>query len=136
LEEQQMTELGIFAQAAAEYGFPFVLSIALLIYVYKKQKGLDAKADIREQQAYDREKDHRQFIESLKDDLCSVARANNEIVTEINNDVDNLHQKIIGMGGELDVIKGDVQTIRKDVTEIKEDVTHINEVVVMRGEKR
>ena len=121
-----MTDTASLTRMAAEYGFPFVLCIALLIYVYKNQEKLDKKSDTREQKADQREMDYKKYIEALKDDLCKTARDNNQIIIEINQDVDTLHQKLTGLGGEVDAIKADVRTIKQDVLEIKTDVRHID----------
>lgn len=105
-------DIATLVQTAGQYGFPLVLCIVLLVYVYKKQQILDNKSDKRETE-------YRQFIDSMKNDLCGIARENNQIVKEINEDVDTLHEKITGLGTEVDLIKGDVKIIRKDIAEMR-----------------
>ena len=128
-----MADIASFTKMATEYGFPFVLCIALLVYVYQNQKNLDKKSDAREQKADQREADYKKYIETLKNDLCKTAKDNNQIVIGINHDVDILHQKLTGLGGEVDAIKADVRTIKQDVLEIKTDVRHIDNA--MEGRK-
>lgn len=117
-----MTEIGImtsFAEAVVKFGFPLILSIFLIWYVYKNQRELNVENKKRETIAYEREIEHRGFIDSLKNDLSCIARENNDIVKIINRDVDTVHNKIIGLGNSIDNIKMDVQTIRGNVDHIR-----------------
>jgi len=123
------------SQFLREFGYPVAVSVACFWYIYTKQKHLDAASAEREKKAYEREIEHRGFIDSLKTDLCTVARANNAIVTEINQDVDTLHQKMVNLGGDVDRIKADVGSIRADVTEIRRDVQHIDNTMVIKNAK-
>ena len=120
-----MTELTALGEAIVEYGFPLVLSIFLIWYVYKNQKELNAENKAREKLSYERELEHRKFIDSLKNDLSRIACENNHIVRAINKDVDAVHGKIVSLGHDVDTIKLDVQTIKKDVDHIRFIGIHI-----------
>ena len=120
-----MTELTAVGNAIVEYGFPLVLSIFLIWYVYKNQRELNAENKSREKLSYERELDHRKFIDSLKNDLNRIACENNQIVKAINQDVDNVHGKIVNLGHDVDAIKTDVQSIKKDVDHIRFIGIHI-----------
>ena len=121
----EASSIGAFAEAVIEYGFPLVLSIILIWYVYKNQLRIEVRNDKREQQSYDREVEHRKFIEALKNDLQRVACENNNIVREINQDVDTVHAKIVNLGHDVDSIKVDVRDIKKDVDHIRFTGIHI-----------
>ena len=120
-----MPELTAVGNAIVEYGFPLILSIFLIWYVYKNQRELNAENKSREKLSYERELDHRKFIDSLKNDLNRIACENNTIVKSINQDVDNVHGKIVNLGHDIDTIKGDVQSIKKDVDHIRFIGIHI-----------
>ena len=120
-----MTELTALGEAIVEYGFPLILSIFLIWYVYKNQKELNLENKEREKLSYERELDHRKFIDSLKNDLHRIACENNTIVKSINQDVDNVHGKIVNLGHDIDTIKVDVQSIKKDVDHIRFIGIHI-----------
>ena len=120
-----MTELTALGEAIVEYGFPLILSILLIWYVYKNQKELNLENKAREKLSYERELEHRAFIDSLKMDLQRVACENNQIVKAINQDVDNVHGKVVDLGHDVDAIKTDVQSIKKDVDHIRFIGIHI-----------
>lgn len=120
-----MAELTTVGNAIVDYGFPLVLSIFLIWYVYKNQRELNVENKAREKLSYERELEHRKFIDSLKNDLNRIACENNTIVKSINQDVDNVHGKIVNLGHDIDTIKVDVQSIKKDVDHIRFIGIHI-----------
>lgn len=127
-----MDEIGVAAKAVTEYGVLLVLCILLIRYVYKQQMHLNLKADEREKIAYERELEHRQFIDALKNDLRLVACDNNRIVTKIDGDVDKLHVKMVGLGTDIDHMKVTVGEIKAGMGEIKTGVDHIQNTMVIR----
>lgn len=127
-----MEEIGAAAKAVTEYGVLLILCVVLFKYVYTNQKRLDAKSDEREKIAYERELEHRTFIDTLKNDIKMTACANNVIVTKIDADVDKLHGKMTGLGADIDHMKVTVGEIKAGMTEIKTGVDHIQNTMVIR----
>lgn len=99
-----MTEFTTFAQLAGQYGFPLVLCIFLIVYVFKSQKCQDTKTDARETKAAEREANYQKYIDTLKNQILTTACDNNNIVKTISGDVDILDDKVNGVNAKVDLI--------------------------------
>ena len=118
-----MEEIGAIAKAITEYGVLLVLVLLLFKYVYDNQKRLDEKSDLREAQSYQRELEHRAFIEVLQNDIKVTACENNVIVRQITSDVDGLHGKMVSLGAAVDNVNTCVKEVKENVFDVNVNVT-------------
>lgn len=111
----------IILSAIGQYGFPLVLCLILLIYVYRHQRELDIKSDLRES-------NYNKLIVELQDKIGCKADENNQFLKKVNGDIEILDSKIITIGDKVSNIDKKVDKIDRKVDElnIKVDLSKKN----------
>lgn len=101
----------LILSAIGQYGFPLVLCLILLIYVYKHQREADIKTDLREA-------DYKRFIQEIQSNIGCRVNENNQFLKKVNGDIETLDSKIINIGDKVSNIDKKVDKIDRKVDEL------------------